>query len=147
MSAVAARYTARVIMKRFLRPKRSVSRPQNRAPKQAPATYSAAATPVIWPELIARPLPGSDNLPAMLPTTVTSRPSRIHTVPRPMTIVQCQRDQGRRSSRAGMSVVRVRPVPASAVLMGAPSTSKDGIPGALAHAEQSGQAPSQRETL
>lgn len=36
--AVAARYTASVIMKSFLRPSRSVSQPKNSAPLQAPAT-------------------------------------------------------------------------------------------------------------
>ncbi len=116
--AVAARYTASVIMKSFLRPHLSVRRPQNRAPTQAPATYRAAAMPVTCPEVMGSPLPGSDRRLAMLPTTVTSRPSRIHTVPSPMTIVQCQRDHGRRSRRAGMLVVMVRPVPACAVVMG-----------------------------
>ena len=38
---------------------------------------------------------------------VTSSPSRIHTVPSPITTSQCQRDQGSRSIRAGMSVVIV----------------------------------------
>ena len=38
VSAVEARYTPRVIMNSFLRPNRSVSRPKNRAPMQAPAT-------------------------------------------------------------------------------------------------------------
>src|SRR4051794_28685320 len=50
------------------------------------------------------PLPFSASRGAMLPTIVTSRPSRIHTVPRPITIVQCQRDHGSRSSRAGTEV-------------------------------------------
>jgi hypothetical protein len=45
--------------------------------------------------------------PEMLPTIVTSRPSMIQTVPRPITIIQCQRDQGSRSSRAGTFVVTV----------------------------------------
>jgi len=45
----------------------------------------------------------------MEPMIVTSRPSRIHTAPRPMRIDQCQRDQGSRSSRAGMLVL-MRPV-------------------------------------
>ncbi len=117
VSAVAARYTASVIMNSFLRPHLSVRRPQNSAPAHAPATYSAAAMPVTCPEEMDRPLPGSDNRLAMLPTTVTSRPSRIHTVPSPMTIVQCQRDQGSRSSLAGMSVVTVRPVSACAVVV------------------------------
>lgn len=41
------------------------------------------------------------------PTMVTSSPSRIQTVPRPITINQCQRTQGSRSRRAGMFVVIV----------------------------------------
>ena len=40
---------------------------------------------------------------------IVSRPSRIHTVPSPMTTSQCHRAQGSRSSRAGMLVV-MRPV-------------------------------------
>src|SRR4051812_14215912 len=40
----------------------------------------------------------------MLPTIVTSRPSRIQTVPRPITIRQCQPAQGRRSRRDGIRV-------------------------------------------
>ncbi len=81
------------------------------APEQAPATYSAAARPVTCAPLMARPLPSSARRPATLPTRVTSSPSRIHTVPSPMTIVQCHRDQGSRSRRAGTFVVTV-PVPA-----------------------------------
>src|SRR4051812_48414373 len=53
------------------------------------------------------PLPFSASRGAMLPTMVTSRPSRIQTVPRPITIVQCQRDHGRRSSRPGTEVLIV----------------------------------------
>jgi hypothetical protein len=53
------------------------------------------------------PLPGCENCPEMLPTIVTSRPSSIHTVPSPMMIIQCHRDQGSRSSRAGTLVVTV----------------------------------------
>src|SRR4051794_40178639 len=40
----------------------------------------------------------------MLPTIVTSRPSRIQTVPSPITTIQWNRDQGSRSSRAGTLV-------------------------------------------
>src|SRR3954447_16485137 len=94
-------------MNSFLRPHLSVNRPQNSAPTHAPATYSAAAIPVTCPEEMDSPLPGSESRLAMLPTTVTSRPSRIHTVPSPMTIVQCQRDQGSRSNRAGTDVSMV----------------------------------------
>src|SRR4051812_16782818 len=39
---------------------------------------------------------------------VTSSPSRIHTVPRPMITIQWNFDQGRRSSRAGTSVSMAR---------------------------------------
>ena len=45
----------------------------------------------------------------MLPTIVTSSPSRIQTVPRPITTIQWKRDQGRRSSRAGIWVSIVPP--------------------------------------
>ena len=37
----------------------------------------------------------------MLPTIVTSSPSRIQTVPRPITIIQWKRDHGSRSRRDG----------------------------------------------
>src|SRR4051812_49060577 len=46
--------------------------------------------PVTWASVMGSPLPGSESRLAMLPTTVTSRPSRIHTVPRPTTTIQCQ---------------------------------------------------------
>jgi hypothetical protein len=49
----------------------------------------------------------------MAPTMVTSSPSRIQTVPRPITTIQCQRDQGSRSSRPG---ILVSMVPACALL-------------------------------
>ena len=58
------------------------------------------------------PLPLAEIAPAIEPTIVTSRPSRIHTVPSPIRILQCQRDQGRRSSRAGMLVSTVPSSPA-----------------------------------
>ena len=43
----------------------------------------------------------------MEPTIVTSSPSRIHTAPSPMTIIQWNRAHGSRSRRAGMSVLTV----------------------------------------
>src|SRR6476659_775368 len=52
-----------------------------------------------------RPVPGGFRASDIEPTIVTSRPSRIHTVPRPTTTSQWKRAQGNRSSRAGMSVV------------------------------------------
>src|ERR1051325_8392274 len=54
--------------------------------------------------VIAIPLPFSVSRLAIEPTIVTSRPSRIHTVPRPITTIQWKRDHGRRSSRLGTSV-------------------------------------------
>src|SRR4051794_21460673 len=50
------------------------------------------------------PLPRSVRRAAIAPTIVTSSPSRIHTVPRPITMRQWKRDQGSRSRRAGTSV-------------------------------------------
>src|ERR1700736_5554751 len=41
----------------------------------------------------------------IVPTIVTSSPSRIHVIPSPMTTIQCHRAHGSRSSRNGMSVV------------------------------------------
>src|SRR4051812_33059163 len=71
---------------------------------QAPATYIAPATPMSE-LLMPRPVLAGFRASDIEPTIVTSSPSRIHTVPRPTTIIQCQRAQGRRSNRAGMSVV------------------------------------------
>ena len=94
-------------MKSFLRPNRSVSQPKNRAPMQAPATYVAAPNPVIWLWVMWMPLPGLLIWPEIWPTIVTSRPSRIQTVPSPIMTIQCQRDHGSRSSRAGTLVLMV----------------------------------------
>ena len=71
---------------------------------QAPATYIDPARPMselLMPSPVLAGFSASD----IDPTIVTSSPSRIHTVPRPITIIQCHRDHGSRSSRAGMSVV------------------------------------------
>src|SRR5919206_3707993 len=57
------------------------------------------------PGLRSMPLPDSVIREATLPTIVTSRPSRIHTVPRPMTTIQWNLAQGSRSSRAGTRVL------------------------------------------
>src|SRR3954451_7429766 len=57
--------------------------------------------------LRARPLALSVSRAPIEPTIVTSRPSRIHTVPRPMITRQWNRDQGRRSRRAGICVSTV----------------------------------------
>ena len=65
------------------------------------------------------PLPGSVRRDAIEPTIVTSSPSRIQTVPRPMTTSQWKRDHGSRSRRAGIAVLIVSvwtAVPISVVL-------------------------------
>src|SRR3954453_19444682 len=73
----------------------------------APRMYAEPAAPT-WDAVSSRPAPFSVRRPPSAPTIVTARPSRIQTVPSPMTIIQCHRDQGRRSIRAGMSVSIVR---------------------------------------
>ena len=64
--------------------------------------------------VIAIPLPGSVRRGAIEPTIVTSRPSRIQTVPRPITTIQWNFAHGSRSRRAGMLVL-IRPVSTLAV--------------------------------
>src|SRR4051794_27255112 len=58
----------------------------------------------MWALVMSMPLPGSVRRAAIEPTIVTSRPSRIQTVPRPMTTRQWNLVHGRRSRRAGTSV-------------------------------------------
>src|SRR6201994_1587384 len=55
------------------------------------------------------PEPPSVRRSPIEPMIVTSRPSRIQTVPRPMTTIQWNFDQGRRSRRAGTLVSIVAP--------------------------------------
>ena len=54
--------------------------------------------------MIGNPDPGSTSRAASEPMSVTSRPSRIHTVPRPTMTFQWIPDQGSRSIRAGTLV-------------------------------------------
>ena len=70
------------------------------------------------------PEPFSVSREEIVPTIVTSSPSRIHTVPRPISTIQCQRAHGSRSSRAGIFVSMIRPSAAMSVAMGR------GVPGA-----------------
>ena len=113
-------------MNSFLRPKRSVNWPNSSAPKHAPATYSDAASPATSADEMSIPEPLAEIAPAIEPTIVTSSPSRIQTVPRPIRIFQCQCDQGSRSSRAGMSVSIV---PRVSVLTRRCAHRFDGLPG------------------
>ena len=55
------------------------------------------------------PEPFSVSREEIVPTIVTSSPSRIHTVPSPISTIQCQRAHGSRSSRAGIFVSMIRP--------------------------------------
>jgi hypothetical protein len=48
---------------------------------------------------------GRSSTPPIDPTIVTSRPSSTQAMPSASTTRQCQRDQGSRSRRAGMSLV------------------------------------------
>ncbi len=84
-------------MNSFLRPNRSVSWPKNRAPETGAGDVDAPAKP-IWELRHARArrvggLRASD----IEPTMVTSSPSRIQTVPSPITISQCHRAHGSRT--------------------------------------------------
>ena len=56
-----------------------------------------------------------------MPTIVTSRPSRIQTVPSPISTIQCQRAHGSRSSRAGIFVSMMRPSVMDSVTCRSPS--------------------------
>ena len=73
------------------------------------------------------------------PTMVTSSPSRIHTVPSPMTTSQCHRAHGNRSIRAGMSVV-MRPVSTASAMVYLPS------PGRVGTRPASSRTPARRRT-
>ena len=87
VAMVAVKYTPNVTMNRFRRPKRSVSRPKNSAPRHAPAMYNAAAEPTSAASS-AIPLPCSVRREDTLPTNETSTASRIQTPPRPPTMRQ-----------------------------------------------------------
>src|SRR3954469_3065726 len=73
------------------------------------------------------PEPFSDRRGPMAPPIVTARPPRIQTVPTATLTIQCQRDQGRRSSRAGMLVSIVRSVAASESAIWVPSPQRSEI--------------------
>src|ERR1700682_4721026 len=80
-----------------LRPRRSASRPKTSAPSTAPPMYAEAVQPI---SLAVRPSVSGPTE----PTTVTSRPSSSQLTPSAITTRQCQRDQGRASSRAGIAL-------------------------------------------
>jgi hypothetical protein len=89
------------------------------------AQYAEHAEPAMptCAAVSSRPLPCSLKRPPMAPTMVTARPSRIQTVPSPITTIQCHLDHGNRSMRAGMSVSMVRsvtPSPATLATMTSP---------------------------
>jgi hypothetical protein len=76
----------------------------------------------IWLGSRVMPLPFSVSRSAMLPTIVTSSPSRIQTVPRPITIIQWNRDHGNLSRRDG-TLVSIVPAWLWPSLIAAPSSS------------------------
>src|SRR3954451_8829965 len=78
-----------------------------------------AAARATWLSGVSRPDPFSGRREEIVPTIVTSRPSRIHTVPSPTSTIQCQRDQGSRSSRAGIRVSTILPVAIESVAISA----------------------------
>ena len=102
VAKVAAAYTASVTRNSFLRPSRSVMRPKTSAPMTAPATYTEPARPTCV--AVSASVSPRSSTPPMEPTSVTSRPSSTQAMPSAITTRQCQRDHGRRSRRAGMSV-------------------------------------------
>src|SRR5215217_4928128 len=81
--------------------------------------YAEPAAPT-WAGVSSRPAPSSVRRPPMAPTIVTARPSRIQTVPSPMMTIQCQRDHGKRSRRAGIWVSIVRRGAAASAAISSP---------------------------
>lgn len=80
-------------------------RPKSRAPSTAPATYTEPDSPIS--PAVSPSVSGRSSTAPMEPTSVTSSPSSTQATPSAITTRQCQRDQGRRSRRAGMSVCSV----------------------------------------
>ena len=67
-------------------------------------TKSFATGLLVLGMVAAAPLAFAQTTPPSEPTMVTSSPSSTQAMPSATTTRQCQRDQGRRSRRAGMSV-------------------------------------------
>ena len=103
-------------MKSFFRPSRSVRYPKKSAPPTAPSKYHVPSEDACCVlrcsvSLFVRTL-------ASAPTSVTSKPSRIHVMPSPATISQCHRLHGSRSRRLGIIVSTTLPVePSSPVAL------------------------------
>src|SRR3981189_3017515 len=102
VSAVAVVYTPRVTRKSFLRPRASVRRPKNRAPRIAPSKYALADRPIWLSDKCS--VEGSVSTVPTEPTRVTSSPSNIQVIPRATTTRTCHLDQGTLSSRPGILV-------------------------------------------
>src|SRR4051794_35440399 len=95
-------------MKRRFRPRRSVRYPNSSAPATAPSRYHVPAELAC---LVVR-FSVSDFVRTLAsePTSVTSKPSRIHVIPSPTTTIQCHLLHGSRSSRRGIIVSTTPPV-------------------------------------
>ncbi len=100
VSPLPIRYTPRVIVKRFLRPSLSESRPKNSAPMTSPIRYHQAMSPT-WPAPRFSVLCSVRSGPTLL-AMVISRPSRIQATPSAMTSRLWNLDQGSRSILAGI---------------------------------------------
>jgi hypothetical protein len=66
---------------------------------------------------------------AIAPTSVTSKPSRIHVIPSAIATYQCQRLHGRRSSCRGIIVSTTSPVEPGALVLIAASIAMRLAPG------------------
>src|SRR3954468_20534696 len=95
-------------MKSRFRPRRSVRYPNSSAPATAPSRYHVPAELAC---LVVR-FSVSDFVRTLAsePTSVTSKPSRIHVIPSPITTIQCHLLHGSRSSRRGIIVSTTPPV-------------------------------------
>src|SRR3954454_16181064 len=95
-------------MKSRFRPRRSVRYPNSSAPATAPSRYHVPAELAC---LVVR-FSVSDFVRTLAsePTSVTSKPSRIHVIPSPTTTIQCHLLHGSRSSRRGIIVSTTPPV-------------------------------------
>src|SRR3954452_14339681 len=95
-------------MKSRFRPRRSVRYPNSSAPATAPSRYHVPAELAC---LVVR-FSVSDFVRTLArePTSVTSKPSRIHVIPSPTPTIQCHLLHGSRSSRRGIIVSTTPPV-------------------------------------
>ena len=120
---LASRYVIRVTRNSRRRPSRSVSQPKNSAPTTSPSRYTEPS----------RPTSAAVRCSVLLswrtvPTVATiwiSRPSRIQAAPSPRITRQWNLVHGRRSNRAGTSVLNVGTVGSVTGIIARPSLSAE----------------------